>query len=207
MSFSETISPLLGRFALVWFYSSAAMTIVHDWNRVQALMEARHVPLAPVIMMLALVFIFLGCISLLLGYHARHGAVMLFGLTIVAAVTLHPFWLMGAGRQAEFEIFARDVAICGGLLLMVGIAMADTAVQGLTAITARNGGIFNQLENALGQQDTMKVLYGGFIEKVQTTNLADAATQLSLNQTALQAALQVTSTLNQLSLLNYLPTR
>ena len=33
--------------------------------------------------------------------------------------------------------------------------------------------------------------------------MAAAATQLSLNQTQLQAALQVTSTLNQLSLLNY----
>ncbi len=87
------------------------------------------------------------------------------------------------------------------------IAQIDVAAQGLTAVTARNGGVFNQLENAQGQQDTMKVLYGGFIEKMQTTNLADAATQLSLNQTALQAALQVTATLNQLSLLNYLPAR
>jgi len=129
MSFSETISPLLGRLALVWFYSSAAMTIVHDWNRVQALLEMRHVPLAPVIMILALVFIVLGCISLLLGYHARHGAVMLFGLTIVAAVTLHPFWLMADGRQAEFETFARDVAICGGLLLMVGMGPGPFAID------------------------------------------------------------------------------
>jgi flagellin-like hook-associated protein FlgL len=35
--------------------------------------------------------------------------------------------------------------------------------------------------------------------------MAQAATQLSLNQTQLQAALQVTAGLNQLSLLNYLP--
>jgi len=77
--------------------------------------------------------------------------------------------------------------------------------QNLTAATARNGGVYNQLQNALGQQDTMKTLYGGFIEKVQDTDMAQAVTQLSLNQTALQAALQVTATLNHLSLLNYLP--
>lgn len=130
MSFSETISPLLGRCALVWFFATAAMTIITDWGRVQALMEARHVPLAPIVMMLVLVFIFLGCVSLLLGYHARHGAVMLFGLTIVAAVTLHPFWLMaGEARQAEFETFARDVAICGGLLLMVGMGPGPFAID------------------------------------------------------------------------------
>jgi flagellar hook-associated protein 3 FlgL len=72
---------------------------------------------------------------------------------------------------------------------------------------ARNGGVYNQLQNAMAQQDSMKTLYGGFIEKVQQTDMAQAATQLSLNQTALQASLQVTATLNQLSLLNYLPSR
>jgi flagellin-like hook-associated protein FlgL len=35
--------------------------------------------------------------------------------------------------------------------------------------------------------------------------MAQAATQLSLDQTQLQAALQVTASLNHLSLLNYLP--
>mgnify|MGYP001099450040 CR=1 FL=1 len=137
MSFSETISPLLGRCALVWFFGAVAMTIITDWGRVQGLMEARHVPLVPIVMLLALVFIFLGCVSLLLGYHARHGAVILFGLTIVAAVTLHPFWLMtGEARQAEFEIFARDVAICGGLLLMVGMGPGPFAIDN----RARGGG-------------------------------------------------------------------
>ena len=79
--------------------------------------------------------------------------------------------------------------------------------QDLTTATARNSGLFKQLENAQGQQDSMKTLYGGFIEKVQETNMAEAATKLSLNQTALQAALQVNGTLNQLSLMNYLPVR
>jgi putative oxidoreductase len=140
MSFSETISPFLGRCALVWFYAAAAMTIVNDWQRVQGMLDARHVPLAPVLLVVALVFIFLGCVSLLLGYHARYGAVMLFGLTIVAAVTLHPFWLMDAGRQAEFEVFARDVAICGGLLLMVGMGPGPFAIDNRGSGGGKGGG-------------------------------------------------------------------
>jgi flagellar hook-associated protein 3 FlgL len=87
------------------------------------------------------------------------------------------------------------------------IAATDTVAQGLVAITARNGNVFKQLESVQEQQSSMETLYAGFIDKIQNTNLAEAATQLSLNQTALQAALQVTSTLNQLSLLNYLPVR
>jgi flagellar hook-associated protein 3 FlgL len=87
------------------------------------------------------------------------------------------------------------------------IAATDTVAQGLVAINARNGNVFKQLETVQEQQTSMATLYAGFIDKIQNTNLAEAATQLSLNQTALQAALQVTATLNQLSLLNYLPVR
>jgi flagellar hook-associated protein 3 FlgL len=87
------------------------------------------------------------------------------------------------------------------------ITATDTVAQGLVAVTARNGNIFKQLETVQEQQTSMGTLYAGFIDKIQNTNMAEAATQLSLNQTALQAALQVTATLNQLSLLNYLPVR
>jgi len=139
------------------------------------------------------------------------GQTVTFGLTASEVATglmqqLKDIAAFDVGPNGDFD---NSAALSGAQnsFLTARIAGVDTAAQGLTAVTARNGGVYNQLENALGQQDAMKVLYGGFIEKMQTTNLAEAATQLSLNQTALQAALQVTATLNQLSLLNYLPVR
>ena len=131
MSFSETISPFFGRCAFVWFYGAVAMNILTNWHGVVAQLDGRHVPLAPVALVVALVLVVLGCISLLFGYHTRHGAVLLFGLTIVAAVLLHDFWHVpdGPGRWAEFDIFARDVAICGGLLLMVGMGAGPFAID------------------------------------------------------------------------------
>jgi flagellar hook-associated protein 3 FlgL len=111
-----------------------------------------------------------------------------------------------AGGSGNFD-GSESLSSAQNSFLTGHIAIAGTVAQDLTTVTARNGGLFKQLENAQGQQDSMKTLYGGFIEKVQETNMAEAATQLSLNQTALQAALQVTATLNQLSLLNYLPVR
>jgi flagellar hook-associated protein 3 FlgL len=85
------------------------------------------------------------------------------------------------------------------------ISSVTNVSTALNNVTAQNGDVYNQLQNATTQQGAMSTLYSGFISNIQDTNMADAATQLSLNQTALQAALQVTSTLNQLSLLNYLP--
>jgi flagellar hook-associated protein 3 FlgL len=85
------------------------------------------------------------------------------------------------------------------------ITSVGAVSTGLNTATAQNGNVYNQLQNATTQQGSMSTLYSGFVSNIQDTDLATAATQLSLNQTALQAALQVTSTLNNLTLLNYLP--
>ena len=85
------------------------------------------------------------------------------------------------------------------------IASATQVATGLNNITAANGYVSNRLTDATAQQTAMNTLYSGFVDKIQGTDMAKAATQLSMNQTQLQAALAVTSSLNQISLLNYLP--
>ena len=131
MSFSETISPFFGRCFLVWFYLSNAMDILGDWRHIAATMTAKHVPLPPLVLLVVLIFIFLGSVSLLFGYQARHGAVLLFALTMVTAVTMHDFWHYSdaVARRLEFGIFARDFAICGGLLLMIGMGPGPFALD------------------------------------------------------------------------------
>ena len=85
------------------------------------------------------------------------------------------------------------------------IATTTAVATNLTATQASNGYVANRLSDATSRQGDMETLYKNFASSIQDTNMADAATQLSLNQTQLQAALQVTAGLNKLSLLNYLP--
>ena len=123
MSFSETISPFLGRVALAWFFGAGAYNIVVNFTALSHQLTAKHVPLAPLALVLAFSLIVMGVFSVLVGYHTRHGAVLLFGLTIAATVLLHDYWHIAeaAARRAEFEIFSRDIAICGGLLVLIGV--------------------------------------------------------------------------------------
>ena len=116
---------------MVWFYLTSAMDILGNWHGIAADMGAKHIPVPPLVLLVVLLLILMGCISLLFGYHTRHGAVMLFGMTIVAAVTMHDFWHYAeAGARAyQFGIFARDFAICGGLLLMVGMGPGPFAID------------------------------------------------------------------------------
>jgi len=85
------------------------------------------------------------------------------------------------------------------------ISQTTDVYTNLNATAAANGYVSNRLTDAQDQQTSMNTLYKGFVSDIQDTNMAQAATQLSLNQTQLQAALQVTAGLHQLSLLNYLP--
>jgi putative oxidoreductase len=131
MSFLERISPFFGRCAFVWFYLTSAMDIVGNWRGLVAEMTARHVPIPLLVLLIGLILIVMGSISLLFGYHTRHGAMLLFGMTIVAAVTMHGYWhyAAGAAHARELAIFARDIAICGGLLLLIGLGPGAFAVD------------------------------------------------------------------------------
>jgi len=138
MSFSEAISPFFGRCAFVWFYLTGAVDIAGNWRGLAVELAAKHVPIPPLILLLALILIVMGSISLLFGYHTRHGAMLLFGMTMVAAVTMHDYWHYTdvALRAEQFGIFARDFAICGGLLLLVGLGPGPFAVDN----RGKNGG-------------------------------------------------------------------
>ena len=85
------------------------------------------------------------------------------------------------------------------------LPQAVTTATNLNTATAANGYVYNSLQDAATNQGTLSTLYSGFVSSIQNVDPATAITQLNANQTALQAALQVTAQLGQVSLLNYLP--
>jgi flagellar hook-associated protein 3 FlgL len=89
--------------------------------------------------------------------------------------------------------------------LTTAIGSATDAATAVNNVAAQNGNNYNQLQDASDNQTTMSTLYSGFISNIQDVDMSKAITQLNQNQVALQAAVQVTAQLNQISLLNYLP--
>lgn len=109
-----------------------------------------------------------------------------------------------AGGAGNFNA-ASSLNAAQNTFLTNTIAQVTTVSTDLNATTASNGYVSNRLTDAQSQQDSLNTVYKKFTSDIQDTNMAEAATRLSLNQTQLQAALQVTAGLHQLSLLNYLP--
>jgi flagellar hook-associated protein 3 FlgL len=109
-----------------------------------------------------------------------------------------------AGGTGNFNA-ASSLSAAQNTFLTGTIAQVTTVNTDLNATAASNGYVSNRLTDAQSQQDSLNTVYKKFTSDIQDTNMAEAATRLSLNQTQLQAALQVTAGLHQLSLLNYLP--
>jgi flagellar hook-associated protein 3 FlgL len=90
--------------------------------------------------------------------------------------------------------------------LSTAVGSATDAATSINNVAAQNGNAYSQLQDASDNQSTMSTLYSNFVSNIQDVDMTTAITQLNQNQVALQAAVQVTAQLNQISLLNYLPT-
>jgi len=85
------------------------------------------------------------------------------------------------------------------------IPTAIDAQHGVNAQAAANGIHYQTVQKAVQQLQASSVVYKGFVSNIEDVDMAQALAELNQNQVALQAAFQVTSTLNRLSLLDYLP--
>lgn len=142
MSFGESIAPLLGRFVLAWFYLVQAYRYAMDWNGTAELLSMKGLAGAPIFLLIGLVGITLGSISLLLGYRTRVGALALFVITVWATVTMHDYWNLRtlAARAADYDIFARNIAITGGLLALIGMGGGPFGIDGSGGGGSKKGG-------------------------------------------------------------------
>jgi putative oxidoreductase len=131
MSFTEYVSPLIGRLVLAWFFASQTVAYATHWEASVAILASRGVPAAPAVLALALLAMGFGALSLALGYQARFAALLLFGLTVGGAITLHGFWQpsMAADRAGGYELFTREIALAGALLIVVGLGPGGLALD------------------------------------------------------------------------------
>ena len=131
MSFSEIISPFLGRLALAWFFLSEVYARAGAWDANVTKMAMLGLPVPPLLLAAGLIVMILGGVSLVLGFHTRHGAMLLFGFTVVATVLMHDYWHLRnvADYDADYEIFARNIAIAGGLLMVIGLGAGPFAID------------------------------------------------------------------------------
>jgi len=137
MSFGESIAPFLGRVILAWYFLTWAYRIIIGWNGMVSLYAIQGLPIPNVLLFVGVTAMILGAIALLLGFRTKLGALALFLVTVISTTLLHNYWEINntIDRQADFALFARDIAIAGGLLVLIGVGAGQFALENV-----RSGG-------------------------------------------------------------------
>ncbi|MEN6450977.1 MAG: DoxX family protein [Thermoguttaceae bacterium] len=127
---SPAIVPLLARICLCLIFLLSAANHLMNWNAMVQFMIGKlppnlvggHAPLIAQLMLAgAITLMIVGGLSVLFGFYARWGAILLILFVLPAAILIHNFWVYGPGdpqRPAQMTNFLKNIAIAGGLLLL-----------------------------------------------------------------------------------------
>ena len=131
MSMGEAIAPFVGRVILAWFFLAEAYSRTVNWDATMNLLAVEGVPVPPIAHFFALTVLVLASISLIVGLRARIGALALFAFVAVSNIFMNDYWNMADAieRQDAAEAFARNLALGGGLLILMGTGPGRFAVE------------------------------------------------------------------------------
>jgi putative oxidoreductase len=114
---------LLGRGLMALFFALIGLEQVRDWGGMRLTLLSHGIRPPDIFLALAVVLEFGGALALLLGFRTRLAALALFVLTVAASLAMNDFWKIDDAEMAnaQLQLFLRNVAIAGGLLVIVGM--------------------------------------------------------------------------------------
>jgi|YNPMSStandDraft_2_1061718.scaffolds.fasta_scaffold80000_1 putative oxidoreductase len=134
-------APLLGRICLSAIFLLSGINKVTNWEQTAQYMQAQGMPLVPLFLLGAIVLELAGGLSVLLGYQARLGATLLILFLIPATLIFHNFWVFqGQEQQMQMIMFLKNVAILGGLLLVLGMGAGPISLDNRCSRCVAEGG-------------------------------------------------------------------
>ena len=104
---------LTARILTSLIFVGAGLTQVTDPHQVLNEINSRGLPLAQVFYVGSTAVLLAGALSLVLGWRTRWGALALLVFIVPATLLFHL-----RSDQADIELFTRDLAIAGGLILL-----------------------------------------------------------------------------------------
>jgi putative oxidoreductase len=116
------LTGVLGRIMLAAiFLMSALGNKIPNFMDTADYMTMQGVPLAPVMLAGAIVFLVVGSICIFLGYKIRLGATLLLIFLIPATYYFHDFWTFE--READIQLqqiqFMKNIALMGAMLMLI----------------------------------------------------------------------------------------
>jgi putative oxidoreductase len=122
---------VLGRLLLCTIFLMAAVgNKIPHFSDVAKVMESVGVPAPQFLLAGAIAFLIVGSLSVIAGYKARIGAVLLLTFLVLASYYFHAFWrLEGQAQQEQMIQFLKNLSMMGALLFIVANGSGPMSVD------------------------------------------------------------------------------
>ncbi len=133
MSFGESIAPVVGRCMLAALFVLAGVNKLQHWDETAAAMVAHGISVAGPLLALSVVIELGAGSALAAGFRTRLMALVLFLFTLAVSFAMHDFWTITDNAElarTEMQLFAKNMAIAGGLLVLVGMGAGRLSFDG-----------------------------------------------------------------------------
>lgn len=129
----KDIADLIGRICLSLIFIYEAINSILFYDQTIGTMESYGITWMPGLWLsIAIVMLILGGILMLLGYFARVGAVLCLIYWLPFTLIVYSFWNdPPATEQLNFVYFMRNMAVAGGLLLLLANGAGKYSVRRL----------------------------------------------------------------------------
>ena len=131
--FAKTYGPAAGRFLITLLFLRAALGKITGFTAVAGMMAKKGVPFAEVFLAGAIVLEVAGGLMVLLGWHARLGALLLAVFLVPATLMFHNFWAVDPAQMREAvnqaNHFYKNVSILGGLVFIIGMGPGPLSLR------------------------------------------------------------------------------
>ena len=94
---------------------------IPNFNGAAQLMASQGIPAPRLMLVGAIVFLIVGSLSLIVGYRARFGAVLILVFLVLASYYFHNFWAFSdpKARQEQMIHFMKNLSMMGAMLFII----------------------------------------------------------------------------------------
>lgn len=128
----SSILNVVGRIFLVAiFLLSAVGNKIPRFDDVTSIMTSASVPAPKFMLAGAIVFLIVGSLSILVGFKARFGALLLFIFLTLATYYFHNFWALtdAAAAQAQQIQFLKNLSLMGAMLMIMANGAGPASID------------------------------------------------------------------------------
>ena len=118
---AKAYGPVVGRILITLLFLKSGFEKIAGFSEVAGFMASKGMPAAEFLLVGAVVLEIAGALMVLLGWHARWGALMLAAFVVPATLIFHNFWSVDAAQYTnQVNHFMKNLSILGALVFIMG---------------------------------------------------------------------------------------